>query len=326
MKNKPIYHLTVYIVASAILVFIIGLIIKFAVARNSPLLKDTPTVAVPFAVMRDKSLLSTNPDKPDSPPGAAGGLTHTRPEKTEDETPAPPQKREFEAVDDDYFDDALFIGDSRTVGLSQYARLGNADYFADVGLSVFKVFSTTVSDNNFGATDLASLLSSKSYGKIYLMLGINEIGYPSSTLYPQMESVINRIRELQPDALLFLMGNLRVSESMAASHSYFSPTNIDAFNNYIASFADDISVFYFDANPLFCDDGGYLRTDLSGDGCHLYASCYPEWADFIKLHGIVIPDNTAETEPINYAPTDNESTDGENTDGAGTDATPDTQQ
>ncbi len=326
MKNKPIYHLTMYIVMSAILVFLIGLIIKFAVAHNSPLLKDTPTIAIPFAVMQDKSLLNSNSDKPDSPLGAAGGLTHTLPEKAEDETPAQPQTREFEAVDDSYFDDALFIGDSRTVGLSQYARLGNADYFASVGLSVFKVFSTTVSDNNFGSTDLASLLSSKSYGKIYLMLGINEIGYPSSTLYPQMESVINQIRELQPDALLFLMGNLRVSASMAAAHSYFSVSNIDAFNNYIASFADDISVFYFDVNPLFCDDSGYLRADLSGDGCHLYASCYPEWADFIKLHGIVISDDSAETNPITGTPDDGESADGENTDGAVTDASPDTQQ
>ncbi len=35
--------------------------------------------------------------------------------------------------------DVLFIGDSRTVGLSEYGDLGNADVFADSGMSVFNL-------------------------------------------------------------------------------------------------------------------------------------------------------------------------------------------
>lgn len=65
--------------------------------------------------------------------------------------------------DESFFDDALFIGDSRMVNVANYARLGNADYFADVGMTVFKMFSTTASDKDFGATDLASLLRSREY-------------------------------------------------------------------------------------------------------------------------------------------------------------------
>ena len=42
------------------------------------------------------------------------------------------------------FSDALFIGDSRTVGLSEYADLGDADVFATIGLSSFKLFETEV--------------------------------------------------------------------------------------------------------------------------------------------------------------------------------------
>ena len=34
--------------------------------------------------------------------------------------------------DESFFDDALFIGDSRMVNVANYARLGSADYFADV--------------------------------------------------------------------------------------------------------------------------------------------------------------------------------------------------
>lgn len=45
----------------------------------------------------------------------------------------------FQTVDDSYFDDALFIGDSRTEGLALYGSLTNADYFSSVGLTIFKV-------------------------------------------------------------------------------------------------------------------------------------------------------------------------------------------
>lgn len=46
----------------------------------------------------------------------------------------------FEPVTEDYFKDALFIGDSRTVGLSQYGDLDQADFAAEVGLTVFRLF------------------------------------------------------------------------------------------------------------------------------------------------------------------------------------------
>lgn len=44
-----------------------------------------------------------------------------------------------------YFDDALFIGDSRTVGIAEYGYLENADYFADVSMTVFKLFTAKLS-------------------------------------------------------------------------------------------------------------------------------------------------------------------------------------
>ena len=36
-------------------------------------------------------------------------------------------------------DDALFIGDSRTVGLMEYAGIDDADYFCTVGMSVYNI-------------------------------------------------------------------------------------------------------------------------------------------------------------------------------------------
>ena len=48
---------------------------------------------------------------------------------------------EFYHADVSYFDNALFIGDSRTVGLYEYGGLGNAEVFAHSGMSIYKVFN-----------------------------------------------------------------------------------------------------------------------------------------------------------------------------------------
>ena len=50
----------------------------------------------------------------------------------------------FITSDSSYFDDALFIGDSRTVGLCEYGTLKNADYFASTGMSVYKLWNEKI--------------------------------------------------------------------------------------------------------------------------------------------------------------------------------------
>ena len=80
---------------------------------------------------------------------------------------------EFQQVDESYFDDALFIGDSRTVGLRDYTDLSeHADFFCETSLTIYKVLEEDF--KNMGTVKEA--LENKDYGKIYIMVGINELG------------------------------------------------------------------------------------------------------------------------------------------------------
>ena len=65
---------------------------------------------------------------------------------------------------------ALFVGDSRTVGLMEYSGL-ESDFFASVGMSVYNVGDEEVSVPNVGKVTLDQLLSNREYDTIYLMLG-----------------------------------------------------------------------------------------------------------------------------------------------------------
>lgn len=187
-----------------------------------------------------------------------------------------------DAVDWSWFDDALFIGDSRTVGLREYARAGNADYFCTVGMSSFNVLkdSTKAADVGFAEQTLMSLLSTKTYGKIFIALGINECGYSTSSIVKQYKKVVQAVRDAQPDAVIILEGIMTTGRKKAASKPHFEPEHIFILNGKIEAIANGVDIFYIDVNEAFADSEGYLPDSFSKDGCHLYAKYTKYWADW----------------------------------------------
>lgn len=185
------------------------------------------------------------------------------------------------AVDPSWFDDVLFIGDSRTVGLRDYARSGNAEYFCSVGMSVFNFKSRTASDKNFSDQKLEKLLSSKTYGKIFISLGINECGYPLETLMNAYTDLVDMVRSNQPDAKIIIQGIMSVSKSYSKNGASFTPSNINKINNELQGLCDGSTIFYIDVNEFFADEEGYLIKEVSGDGCHPNGKYYGVWANWI---------------------------------------------
>ena len=204
------------------------------------------------------------------------------------DTPSTAGRRTFTTVTKEYFDTALFIGDSRTVGLREYGDLDNADYFADVGMSVFSAFSTKVSIPGVGGTGLENLLGTIVYEKIYIMLGINELGYDYDTVVTKYAEVVGKIRDLAPDAIIFVCANLHVSEGRSSKDSIFNNPNIDKLNGDISRLADGETIFDLDINPVFDDGCGNLSSECTGDGTHLYAKYYKPWSDWLLTMGIKV--------------------------------------
>lgn len=208
----------------------------------------------------------------------------TLPPETTPPTTAPTQPQLFfpTFAPDGYFDDALFIGDSRTVGLKEYGNLPRARYFAITGMSVYNIYTSEVN----GST-LRQLLSSREFGKIYIMLGINELGYDQDYTVQEYEKLVNWIRDWQPDAIVYIEANLHVSARRSSSDPIFNNSNIDAFNSRIAVLADGEQVFYLDVNPLFDDEHGDLDQSYTGDNTHLYGKYYRPWTDWIEQNAAV---------------------------------------
>lgn len=196
---------------------------------------------------------------------------------------------EYCKVTENYFKDAAFLGDSRTLGISDYAGL-EADFYCESGMTIYKLFDEKgiTYQKNGQKVNLSQILQQKEYGKIYIMLGMNELGYGDTERYlEQYETVIKQIREWQPEAVIFILANLHVSQIRNDMETEFNNVNINDKNAAAASLADGTNIFYLDSNPLFTDNNGFLKGDLTFDGVHLYANNYEAWKEFLMEHGVV---------------------------------------
>lgn len=209
------------------------------------------------------------PDKPFVKPGAV--VDHERPQEAK-----PPEKPE------NPFEGALFIGDSRTVGIGKYAGIQEADFFASTGMSVYSLFTKKVDMADRKGVLLEDLLAEKTYDRIYLMLGINELGYNFDRTVETYGQVVEALRALQPQAYIHIQANLHVTQAKSDSDQLFTNANINRLNEALAGLADDRAVFYMDVNPAFDDETGNLGADLTWDGVHLLSKHYSLWADWLR--------------------------------------------
>lgn len=207
--------------------------------------------------------------------------TTTEQSTTEQATTEAPQKVGLE-----YFDNTLFIGDSRTVGLSEYGDLGNAEAFADNGMSVYKIWNTTVTLRSGKKSKLEPLLTENKYDKIYIMLGINELGYDFDQTVEQYGQLIKDIKKMQPSALIFVEANLHITKEKSNTSKIFNNENIDHFNQAVKNIAEEASVHYLDVNEHFDDGEGSLKKEYTGDGTHVYGKYYAEWIEWILTKAV----------------------------------------
>ena len=184
------------------------------------------------------------------------------------------------------FPDTLFVGDSRTLGLSEYADLGDADVFASSGMNVYKLFETRLSIPRLGKTDLTQLLCSKQYKRIYIMLGINELGYDFQQTVQKYSTVITQIQELQPAAVLFLEANLHVTAEKSDSDNLYNNISIDRINQYIAGLCVGEKLIYVNVNEFFDDGNGNLAASYTNDQVHVLGKYYAQWADWLVSNGV----------------------------------------
>lgn len=180
------------------------------------------------------------------------------------------------------FENAAFLGDSRTAGLDEKLVVGQADFYTSIGIDVRGVLQKkvfTLSNGQKGT--MLEAVSEKNYDKIYLMFGINELGWPYKDTFVQYyTTIIETLKQRFPNAKIYVQSIIPMVEKR--TDEVYNNEKIALFNTYIEEVAKNTGVNWINVNSSVTDEAGALPEEASSDGIHLNRDYLFKWADYLK--------------------------------------------
>lgn len=200
--------------------------------------------------------------------------------------PAP----EREAVDNSYFEDAAFVGDSRTDGFLIYSGIGRGKNLTSNGLSIFKLREKKALTIGGTKYTLLEALALEQYGKVYLSLGVNELGYyDDEGFYRSYCQAIDDIRALQPNAVIYIQGLIPLNEKVilqTGGRTYLTNEHLRVYNDLMRKAAEEKQVVFLDLYSEFVNENGELPAQASKDGVHLRSDWCKQWLTYLQTHTV----------------------------------------
>ena len=193
-------------------------------------------------------------------------------------------------VDNTYFEDAAFVGDSRTDGFLIYSGIGCGENLTSNGLSIFKLAEKKAIKRDGVSYTLLEALAMKEYGKVYLSLGVNELGFQDDEgFYLAYCDAIDAIRAAQPNAVIYIQGLIPLNEEAVKAKGgadYLKNDHLLVYNDLMKKAAQEKQVAFLDLNPEFTDENGQLPADASKDGVHLKSDYCKQWLEYLQTHTV----------------------------------------
>ena len=189
-------------------------------------------------------------------------------------------------VEDTYFDDAVFLGDSRTDGLRIYGGMNHGTYLQFTGATVESVFTKAV-ETPAGTMPLLDALAQMECGKIFVMLGVNELGWNGTDIFRNQSTLlIQRLKEDHPDAEIVIQSILPVSAAKDEEGRYVNNQRINDYNQVWLELAEEFGVSYMNVAESVADAEGRLPKDLCYDGVHLNKAGCRQWLEYLRTHAV----------------------------------------
>ena len=203
------------------------------------------------------------------------------------------------AVDASWFDDAIFIGDSVTYGLYNYAEngcLGDADFLAIdcigyhtamFGLDHEYGIHPVYNGQKVMIDDAVQEIGKK---KVFIMLGMNDIcSWGVEESVDAMQEFVDQLLAKSPDIQIYVHS---VTPMIAAKDGtrpdFLNNANIALYNEKIRPICAERGFVYLDLVPVVSDGNGNLRDDYCVDpgnlGFHYNRDGLQAWVDFLKTH------------------------------------------
>ena len=207
---------------------------------------------------------------------------------SENEIPDPDEgyPRAFATVDVSYFDDALFIGDSRMEGFGMHSGT-NAVFYATKGFQLHKYETIKVAQTEAGKAPIFDAVVQDAFTKIYIKVGLNEMGWGTDEKFlEKYAELIARLRECEPRAIIYVHALLPVTSEKSVEDNVHSNEKIAARNELLKQFAQEQKAYYIGINSVVSTEDGSLKQEMTTDGIHLKAQYMDLWREYLRTHAV----------------------------------------
>lgn len=192
-------------------------------------------------------------------------------------------------VEDSFFADAMFVGDSITTGIDLYNIMNNSKVIAYTGINTNTIHKSKVIRNSYG-TKVLFIDAMKQYNPkhIYIMLGLNGIAFQSkSSFINGYSEFIDKVKAQHPNSVIYIQSILPVTSKKQSSDKRFANSKINDYNAALLQLATQKGVYYLNVAEAFKDSSGNLSTKIAApDGMHLQPSGYRVWIEYLKRHSV----------------------------------------
>lgn len=190
-----------------------------------------------------------------------------------------PEDKIIEGYD---FSEDVFIGDSRTEGLTAYAVLTTSTVLATRGLMASSALTNKFIDmgNNQKGT-IIDYLRKHRFRKAYIMLGLNELGCVVDTYISSYKTLIDEIREIDPNMEIYILPVIPMVEER--TDEVYNNEIIATFNKEIKKMCDEMKLPLINISAALVNEEGTLPEEFSRDGIHLNTKGLTRMVNYLIL-------------------------------------------
>ena len=177
------------------------------------------------------------------------------------------------SAEDDYFSDAVFVGNETVGALKRYDYDGLLSQ-----ASFYEVESVT--DTSY----VNQIKKDGGCGKLYIGVGGQEMTNSVSDIRDSISYAIDSVRADDPDCIVYLMSVAPVSKYRESVSRTIRMDRLPEYNEMLARLAAEKNAYYLDITSVLVNEEGYLPSEVTEDGMNFTPAHYAAWYEQIASH------------------------------------------
>ena len=195
-----------------------------------------------------------------------------------------------------FFDKAVFIGDSISVTLESYCTstgaLGKAQFLCAGSMSPTNMLTGKIlpeyPKGSGQKPPIQDSVAATGAEVVYIMLGMDNIGYGIEKATSDYVTVINNILTKNPDVHIVVQSVTPMTADSPRANATLNNDTINAFNERMLELCQENRWYYLDVSEKFKDENGALIPDYCSDktsmGMHFTYQGAKVWVDYLLNH------------------------------------------